>query len=379
MRPFRYERAEDVAGAVALLAEAPQGAFLGGGTNLVDLMRLDVARPDLLVDVRRLTSDRIEELPDGGVRIGAAVPNSDLAADPLIRDRYPVLSAALLAGASGQLRNLATTGGNLLQRTRCVYFQNVTTGCNKRQPGSGCSAIEGYHRELGILGTSPACVATHPSDMAVAMAALDAVVHTHGPDGERAIPLVELHRLPGQEPERDTILEHGELITAVELPPMPPGVRARYRKVRDRASYAFALVSVAAILDVADGMVRDVRIALGGVAHKPWRAMIAEQSLRGGPASRERFREAAEAELAEAQPLPGNAFKVPLARNTIVRTLLDLAGPDLAGMAAAPTDPDGTDPGDAGPERADGVDPGVMDPEMDSERDSGTDSSGPRA
>jgi xanthine dehydrogenase YagS FAD-binding subunit len=326
MRPFRYERAVDVPGAVALLAHEPEGAFLGGGTNLVDLMRLDVARPDLLVDVRRLTSDRIEELPDGGVRIGAATPNSDLAADWLIRTRYPVLSQALLAGASGQLRNLATTGGNLLQRTRCVYFQNVTTGCNKRDPGSGCSAIEGYHRELAILGTSPACVATHPSDMAVALAALDAVVRTHGPDGERTIPLGELHRLPGQEPQRDTILRHGELITAVDLPPLSRDHRSGYRKVRDRASYAFALVSVAAVLEVVDDTVHDVRIALGGVAHKPWRAGIAERELRGGPLSEARLRQAAEAELAEAEPLPGNAFKVPLARNTLVRTLLDLAG-----------------------------------------------------
>jgi xanthine dehydrogenase YagS FAD-binding subunit len=326
MRPFRYERAVDVPGAVALLAREPEGAFLGGGTNLVDLMRLDVARPELLVDVRRLTSDRIEELPDGGVRIGAATPNSDLAADWLIRTRYPVLSQALLAGASGQLRNLATTGGNLLQRTRCVYFQNVTTGCNKRDPGSGCSAIEGYHRELAILGTSPACVATHPSDMAVALAALDAVVRTHSPDGEREIPLGELHRLPGQDPRRDTILGHGELITAVDLPPLAASYRSGYRKVRDRASYAFALVSVAAVIEVADGTISDVRIALGGVAHKPWRATIAEHSLRGGPVSEDRLRQAAEAELAEAEPLPGNAFKVPLARNTLVRTLLDLAG-----------------------------------------------------
>jgi xanthine dehydrogenase YagS FAD-binding subunit len=325
MKPFDYERAGDVSGAVTMLARAPHGAFLAGGTNLVDLMRLEVATPDLLVDVRRLTSDRIEELPDGGLRIGAAVSNSDLAADRRIRRRYPVLSQALLSGASGQLRNLATTGGNLLQRTRCVYFQDLTTPCNKREPGSGCSARDGYNRELAILGWSQACVATHPSDMAVAMAALDAVVRTHGPDGERTIPLTELHRLPGEEPERDTVLRHGELITAVDLPPLAMAARSRYRKVRDRASYAFALVSVAAALDVAGGVVRDVRVALGGVAHKPWRATKAEEALRGAPATAERFRAAAEAELADARPLPGNAFKVPLARNTIVRTLLDLA------------------------------------------------------
>ncbi|ROT27264.1 xanthine dehydrogenase family protein subunit M [Micromonospora sp. HM5-17] len=324
MRPFRYTRADDVSGAVALLAETPNAAFLGGGTNLVDLMKLDVATPELLVDVRRLTSTRVEELPDGGLRIGAATPNSDLAADPLVRRRYPLLSQALLSGASGQLRNLATAGGNLLQRTRCVYFQDVTTPCNKRQPGTGCSAIEGHHRELAILGISPACVATHPSDFAVALAALDAVVRTVGPAGERSIPLVDLHRLPGDEPQRDTVLGHGELITAIDVPPLPFAGHSRYRKVRDRASYAFALVSVAAALDVADGTVRDVRIALGGVAHKPWRARLAEEMLRGRPATEERFRQAATAELAAATPLPDNAFKVPLARNTLTRTLLDL-------------------------------------------------------
>jgi xanthine dehydrogenase YagS FAD-binding subunit len=324
VKPFRYERAGDVPGAVTMLAEAPQGAYLAGGTNLVDLMKLEVATPDLLVDVRHLTSDRIEELPDGTVRIGAAVANSDLAADHRIRRRYPVLSQALLSAASGQLRNVATTGGNLLQHTRCVYFQDLTTPCNKRQPGSGCSARDGYNRELAILGWSQACVATHPSDMAVALVALDALVRTHGPDGERMIPLTELHRLPGEEPERDTVLEHGELITAVDLPPLAFAARSRYRKVRDRASYAFALVSVAAALDVAGGVVRDVRIALGGVAHKPWRATRAEEALRGAPATAERFRAAAEAELANARPLAGNAFKIPLARNTIVSTLLGL-------------------------------------------------------
>ena len=324
MKPFDYQRAADVPGAVAMLAQAPHGAFLGGGTNLVDLMKLGVATPDTLVDVRRLTSDQIEDLPDGGVRIGAAVPNSDLAADRRIRWRYPVLSEALLSGASGQLRNLATTGGNLLQRTRCVYFQDMSTPCNKREPRSGCSAREGYNRELAIFGWSEACIATHPSDMAVAMAALDAVVRTHGPDGERTLPLTELHRLPGDAPERDTVLGHGELITAVDLPRLAMAANSRYRKVRERASYAFALVSVAAALDVGDGIVRDVRIALGGVAHKPWRATRAEEALRGRPATETRFRAAAEAELAEARPLPDNAFKVPLARNAIVSTLLDL-------------------------------------------------------
>lgn len=325
MKPFRYQRADDVPGAVAMLAQAPHGAFLAGGTNLVDLMRLGVTSPDLLVDVRRLACDRIEELPDGTLRIGAAVTNSELAGDRGVRRRFPVLPQALLAGASGQLRNVATVGGNLLQRTRCVYFQDLTTPCGKREPGSGCSARDGHQRDAAVLGWSRSCVATHPSDMAVALAALDALVRTRGPDGERTVPLTELHRLPGDEPERDTVLRHGELITAVDVPPLPWAARSRYRKVRDRASYAFALVSVAAALDVADGAVRDVRIALGGVAHRPWRAVTAERTLRGAPATAERFRTAAEAELAAARPLPGNAFKVPLARNTLVATLLDLA------------------------------------------------------
>ena len=324
MNPFRYERASDAASAIALLAGSPRAAFLGGGTNLVDLMKLGVATPELLVDVARLPYDRVEPLPDGGVRIGAAMRNSELAADRTIRTRYPVLAQALVAGASGQLRNLATTGGNLLQRTRCVYFQDISKPCNKREPGSGCSAREGYNRELAILGASDACVATHPSDMAVAMAALDALVRVQGPGGERAIPFGAFHRLPGDEPQRDTVLEHGELITAVELPPLPFATRSRYRKVRDRASYAFALVSVAAAIDVTDGIVRDVRIALGGVAHKPWRATEAEVVLRGAPATEESFARAAEAELAAARPLSGNAFKVPLARRVIVRTLMDL-------------------------------------------------------
>jgi xanthine dehydrogenase YagS FAD-binding subunit len=326
MIPFRYQRASDVPGAVAMLVEAPQGAFLAGGTNLVDLMKLGAATPDTLIDIRRLTTDRIEAEPDGGLLVGAAVSNSDLAVDGRIRSRYPMLSQAVLSGASGQVRNLATTGGNLLQRTRCGYFQDITTPCNKREPGSGCSARDGYQRELAILGTSPACYATHPSDLAVALAALGAVVRTQGPDGDREIPVTELHRLPGDRPDRDTVLEHGELITAVYLPALPFARRSRYRKVRDRASYAFALVSVAAAIDVTgpDSTVRDARLALGGVAHKPWRATIAEGALRGAPATAESFRAAADAELAEARPLPGNAFKVQLARNTIVRTLLDL-------------------------------------------------------
>lgn len=326
MRPFRYEQAVNASGAVAALADAPTAMFLGGGTNLVDLMRLGVARPEALVDVSRLPFDRIEELPGGGLRIGATVRNSDLAADRRVRERYPVLAQALLAGASGQLRNVATTGGNLLQRTRCAYFQDVTKPCNKREPGSGCPAREGEHRNLAILGQSEACVATHPSDLAVALAALDAVVHVQGPSGSRTIPMPGLHRLPGDEPQRDTVLEHSELITAVELPRLDFAVRSRYRKVRDRASFAFAVVSVAAVLDVGDGVVRDVRLALGGIAHVPWRAVKAEAALRGAPATTESFAQAAETELAEARPLRDNGFKLVLARNVLVRTLAELAG-----------------------------------------------------
>src|SRR5947199_5373419 len=324
MNPFRYERASDASTAIAMLAQAPEGAFLGGGTNLVDLMKLGVAKPELLIDISHLPYDRVELLADGSVRIGAAVRNSDLAADRTICTRYPLLAQALLAGASGQLRNLATTGGNLLQRTRCVYFQDVSKPCNKREPGSGCPAREAYHRNLAILGASEACIATHPSDMAVAMVALDAVVRVLGPNGERIIPLTSFHRLSGNEPQRDTMLEHGELITAVDLPPLSFATHSHYREVRDRASYAFALVSVAAAHAVADGIVGDSRIAFGGVAHVPWRARKAEAILRGAAATEEVFRRAAEAELAEAQPLRGNEFKIPLACNILVRTLLDL-------------------------------------------------------
>lgn len=325
MKPFRYERASDASTAVTLLSQEPAGAFLGGGTNLVDLMKLGVAQPEVLIDVSHLPLNRVETLSDGSVRIGAAVRNSDLAAERIIRARYPVLSQALLAGASGQLRNLATTGGNVLQRTRCVYFQDVSKPCNKRNPGSGCPARAGHHRELAILGASDACIATHPSDMAVAMVALDAKIRLLGPTGERALPLADFYRLPGDEPQRDNVLEHGELITALELPPLSFATHSHYRKVRDRASYAFALVSIAAALDVVDGVIRDVRVAFGGVAHMPWRASKAEAILRGSHMNEDILRQAANAELAEAQPLRENAFKVPLARNLLVRTLLDLA------------------------------------------------------
>jgi xanthine dehydrogenase YagS FAD-binding subunit len=324
MHPFRYERPDDASSAVALLDQEPTAVFLGGGTNLVDLMKLGVAQPEMLIDVSHLASNGVETLPTGGVRIGAAVRNSDLAGDRTIRTRYPMLAQALLAGASGQLRNMATTGGNLLQRTRCVYFQDISKPCNKREPGSGCPARAGYHRNLAILGASDACIATHPSDMAVAMVALDAAVNVLGPQGARSIPLTKFHRLPGNEPQRETVLERGELITSIDLPPLAFAEHSHYRKVRDRASYAFALVSIAAAINVADGIIQDVRIAFGGVAAIPWRAQTAETLLRGAAATEAVFRQAAEAELAAAQPLAENAFKVPLAHNLLVRTLLDL-------------------------------------------------------
>lgn len=325
MNPFAYERASNAIDAVARVAAHPEAAFLGGGTNLVDHMRLGVAQPQLLVDVTRLPFSAIESLSDGGFRVGAGVRNSDLAAHEAIRKRYPVLSQALLAGASGQLRNLATTGGNLLQRTRCAYFQDVTTPCNKRSPGSGCSAIEGHNRDHAILGASEDCVAVNPSDMAVALTALDATVVVLGRDGQRRIAVADLHRLPGDKPERDTVLEHGDLIVAVELPALPVAAHSGYYKVRDRASYAFALVSVAAALEVRDGRVEDVRIALGGIAHKPWRAFKAEAILRGGAATEQSYDRAAEAELADAKALKHNAFKIPLARNTLRMVLGQLA------------------------------------------------------
>jgi xanthine dehydrogenase YagS FAD-binding subunit len=334
VKPFAFARPGDVAEAVRTVAAEPGAVFLAGGTNLVDHLKLGIARPDLVVDVRTLTSREVTDLPDGGLRLGAASTNSDVAADLRVRERYPVLAQALLAGATGQLRNMATTAGNPLQRTRCVYFTDVTTPCNKREPGSGCSAVGGYTRYHAVLGTTAAlpdpgaagtCIATHPSDMAVALAALDAQVQVLGPAGSRTVPFAELHRLPGEDPSRDTTLAHGELVTAIDLPPLPAGTRSAYRKVRDRASYAFALVSVAAVVDD-DG----VRIALGGVAHKPWRATRAEELLRGRELTDDAVRVAMEAELADAQPQPGvgggNGFKIPLVARTVAATLRSLRG-----------------------------------------------------
>jgi xanthine dehydrogenase YagS FAD-binding subunit len=324
VRPFSYERAESARSAVAALGAGTDAVYLGGGTNLVDLMRLGVVSPGTLVDVTRVSAGAIEETPGGGLLVGAGVRNGDLAAHPLVRRRYPMLAESVLSGASGQIRNMATVGGNLLQRTRCSYFQDVTKPCNKRIPRSGCPARTGDHRNLAILGHSDSCVATHPSDMAVALVALGALIHVEGADGPRTVPMPGLHRLPGDEPHRDTVLEPGDLITAVEVPPLPLAARSRYRKVRDRAAFSFAVVSVAAALEVSGGVVRDCRIALGAVAHVPWRAEAAEAALRGSPATEEEFARAAEIELAAARPLPLNGFKVPLARNVLVRVLADL-------------------------------------------------------
>jgi xanthine dehydrogenase YagS FAD-binding subunit len=327
MNPFVYSRAADAQQAVAGIAGQTNSKLLGGGTNLIDLMKMGVETPSQLVDINRLPLTQIEELPNGkGVRVGALVRNSDMAEHPLITSRYPVLSQAVLAGASPQLRNLATTGGNLLQRTRCYYFYDpVFPACNKRKPGSGCGALEGFNRIHAILGQSDQCIATHPSDMCVAMAALDAVVRVQGSKGEREIAFADFHRLPGNTPDRDTNLARDELITAVDLPTIPFATRSHYLKVRDRASYAFALVSVAALLDLDGGQIRSARIALGGVAHKPWRALKAEKQLAGKKADAEIFRSAAEAELADAKGYKYNSFKIEMAKRAIVRALTTVA------------------------------------------------------
>jgi xanthine dehydrogenase YagS FAD-binding subunit len=330
MRPFEFTSAASAADATRAVAADPQARFIAGGTTLVDLMKLNVETPHRLVDINRLgASDaslvQVTALPNGGLRIGALVRNSDMAWNDVVKAKYPVLAEAVLAGASGQIRNMATTGGNLLQRTRCYYFRDAAMPCNKRQPGSGCSALEGHNRIHAVLGTSKQCIATHPSDMAVAMIALDAVVHTRGPRGERAIPLADFHLLPGQHPERETVLEQGELITSVELPPLAYGARSHYRKVRDRASYAFALASAAVALDVSGGRVRAARVALGGVGTKPWRSREAERALIGKPATAAAFRASAEIALARAVPHGENAFKIELAKRTMVRALSTVA------------------------------------------------------
>jgi xanthine dehydrogenase YagS FAD-binding subunit len=323
MIELAYSRAADAADAIHR-AEAPDAKYLGGGTNLVDLMRETVEVPSALVDVTGLSA-AIEESVDGGLMIGAAARNTALAEHPAVRARYPMLTRAIVAGASAQIRNMATVGGNLLQRTRCTYFYDTDgSRCNKRSPGEGCDAIEGFNRAHAILGASPACVATHPSDMCVALAALDAVVHLKGASGERSVALCDLHTLPEDRPDIETVLEPGELITAVELPPSTIAGHSTYRKVRDRSSYAFALVSIAAALELEGDTVADVRLALGGVAPKPWRAWRAEEVLRGRPATERSFHEAADAELADASPLSGNGFKVDLARRLLAAVLQQL-------------------------------------------------------
>ncbi|MGX7705741.1 FAD binding domain-containing protein [Methylobacterium sp. Gmos1] len=333
MNRFDYTRAGTVQEAVQALASDPAARFIAGGTNLVDLMKYNVERPGRLIDITRLPLDEIVQ-HEGGLRLGALVPNATLAYDPLVNERYPLLASALLAGASPQLRNAATTGGNLLQRTRCYYFYDEGTPCNKREPGSGCPAMTGVNRIHAILGASDKCIATHPSDMCVALAALDATVQVEGPDGRRAIPIGEFHRLPGDQPHIDTTLRHGEIVLSVDLPDEDFSKHYTYLKLRDRLSYAFALVSVAAALEMDGDTIRTARLALGGVAHKPWRNEEAESRLQGRPATPETFREAADVILAEARPYSHNAFKVELARRAIVRGLSQAA----AGTPQSQTD-----------------------------------------
>jgi xanthine dehydrogenase YagS FAD-binding subunit len=322
---FQYARANDVADAVRLIAAEPSAKFIAGGTNLIDLMKEDVERPTRLIDSTRLPLQTVEETASGGLRIGALVPNSDLAYHPLIELRYPVLSSAILAGASQQLRNMASTGGNLLQRTRCAYFDDTVTPCNKRQPGSGCSAIDGINRGHAILGTSEACIATHPSDMCVALAALEASVHVTGPAGDRTIAIGDFHRLPGDTPQRDTNLGRDEIITAIELPAKGFAKNYTYLKIRDRLSYAFALVSVAVGLEMDGDTIRQARFALGGVAHKPWRKLEAEAALNGQTASADSFNRAADLLLRNAKGFAHNTFKIELARRATIRALTQAA------------------------------------------------------
>jgi xanthine dehydrogenase YagS FAD-binding subunit len=327
MNPFAYSRTSGAKEAVTAISSKPQGKFLGGGTNLIDLMKMGVEMPNELVDINRLPLGQIEELPNKRVRIGALARNSDVAEHELIKARYPVLSQALLSGASPQLRNMATVGSNLMQRTRCYYFYDPAfPACNKRNPGSGCGALEGYNRIHAILGQSEECIATHPSDMCVALAALDAIVRVRGPNREREIAFGDFHRLPGNTPDRDTNLAPDELIIAVDLPAMPFAARSHYLKVRNRASYAFALVSVAAALDLdSNKNINDARVALGGVAHKPWRANTAEKKLIGQSANEKMFHAAAEAELAVAKGYKYNSFKIELAKRAIVHALSRVA------------------------------------------------------
>jgi xanthine dehydrogenase YagS FAD-binding subunit len=327
MNPFTYERSAEIESAVTVIARSHSAKFLAGGTNLVDLMKNGVEKPDCLVDINRLALSKIEWLPDGGLRLGALARNADTANHPLVRKNYPLLSRAILSGASPQLRNLATNGGNLLQRTRCPYFMDAgSPQCNKRVPGSGCGALEGFHRTHAIFGANDKCVATHPSDMCVALAALDAMIRVRGPQGERAIPIAEFHRLPGDTPEIDTNLRKDELILSIDLPQSPYAEHSCYLKVRDRASYEFALISAAVALDMRGQTIHNARIALGGVSHKPWRCPEAETILLQQEVSASMFERAAATALAHAQPLKQNAFKVELAHRAIVHALNNAGG-----------------------------------------------------
>lgn len=326
MQAFEYQMPGSLDEAVKAAAGA-HTRFVAGGTTLIDLMKLNVETPELVIDINRLPLDKIEQLPDGTLRIGALVRNSDLAHDQTVQREYAVLSEALLSGASGQLRNMATTGGNLLQRTRCYYFRDTVYACNKREPGTGCSAVDGYNRIHAILGGSEHCIATHPSDMAVAMMALEAIVHIRGPQGERTVPLNDFYRVPGNTPDVENVLRAGELITYVTLPKLPAGSKSHYLKRRDRASYEFALASAAVVADIQDRKFQHIRIALGGVATKPWRSVEAERVLQGKAASAQNFRAAAEAALRGARPLHDNNFKVELAKRTLVRALETVSQP----------------------------------------------------
>ena len=325
MNNFGYSRANDVADAVRQVAADPGAKFIAGGTNLIDLIKEHVARPSRLIDITHLPLDKVEERSDAGLRIGALVPNSDLAYHPQIEARYPLLSSAILAGASQQLRNMASTGGNLLQRTRCLYFYDTTTPCNKREPGSGCSAIQGINRMHAILGASEHCIATHPSDMCVALSVLEARVLVSGSVGERSIAFVDFHRLPGDAPQLDSTLRADEIITAIELPPKGFARNYTYLKIRDRLSYTFALVSVAVGLELEGETIKEARFALGGVAHKPWRNTAAEQGLRGARAGSENFARAADTVLRDARAFGHNGFKIELARRAMVRALTQAA------------------------------------------------------
>ncbi len=326
METFKFTRAQNSRGAIAEAATVSGSKFLAGGTNLIDLMKLDIELPRQLIDINKLALKQVENAPNGNVKIGALVTNADLAYHPQIKERYTVLSEALLSGASAQLRNAATTSGNLMQRTRCPYFYDTAFACNKRVPGSGCSAIQGYNRMNAVLGTSDYCIATHPSDMCVAMAALGATIQVQGPKGERSIPFADFHLLPGKTPQLEHNLKPGELITSVTLPPLPAAAKSHYLKVRDRASYEFALTSAAVVLDMQGNTIRTARIALGGVGTKPWRSLAAEQALAGKIASEQNFRNAAEIAMAGAKPYKDNAFKIELVKRTLVRALITTGG-----------------------------------------------------